>query len=143
MKKQALTLVGVLSLLLVAGSALAQTYSIRADVPFSFTVNQTTMPAGQYTISPLGNGTNVLVIQSSDTQAIKLVNANRAGAASSKAADRTKLVFHCYEGDHCFLYQLWVGGMSRGQELPRSAVEREIAANLGSHREVAVVAATQ
>jgi hypothetical protein len=141
MKKQALTLVGVLSLLLVAGSALAQTYAIRADVPFSFTVNQTTMPAGQYTISPLGNGTNVLVIQSSDTQAIKLVNANRA--ASKKAADRTKLVFHCYEGDHCFLYQLWVGGMPGGQELPRSAVEREIAANLGSHREVAVVAATQ
>ena len=141
MKKQGLSLVGVLSLLLVAGSALAQTHAIGADVPFSFTVNQTTMPAGQYTISPLGNGTNVLVIQSSDTQAIKLVNANRA--ASSKAADRTKLVFHCYEGDHCFLYQLWVGGMSRGQELPRSAAEREIAANLRSQRNLAVMAATQ
>lgn len=140
MKKQALTLVGVLSLLLVAGSALAQN-TIRADVPFSFTVNQTTLPAGQYTISPLGNGTNILVIQGSAPQAFKLAMANRT--ESSKAADRTKLVFHCYEGDHCFLYQLWVRGMSRGQELPRSAVEREIAANLSSHRDVAVMAATE
>ena len=41
MKKQVLSLVGVLSLLLVAGSAMAQNWVV-ANVPFSFSVNRTT-----------------------------------------------------------------------------------------------------
>lgn len=130
MKKQALTFVGVLSLLLAAGSALAQTQEIRADVPFNFTVNRATLPAGQYTISNIGNGGSTVLIQSEDGRTVKLVNANRA--ESLNAADRTKLVFHCYGRNHCFLYQAWVEGMHRGMELPRGAVEKEVAANLRS-----------
>jgi hypothetical protein len=44
MKKQALTLIGVLSLVLAAGSAFAQSDEVRATVPFDFVAGQTAVP---------------------------------------------------------------------------------------------------
>ncbi len=73
MNKQVLSLVGVLGLLLAAGSAAAQSKAIRADVPFNFTVNGTTMPAGAYTVSKTANGINTLLIQSDNGKQVKLV----------------------------------------------------------------------
>ena len=138
MKKQILSLVGVLSLMLVAGSALAQS-RVEADVPFNFTVNRTTMPAGAYTLSPVGSG-EALLIQSKDRQSVKLAMPNRAQiSAPSKT---TKLVFHCYGKDQCFLYQIWVQGMNRGRELPKSSLENEIEARLRS-RDVPVIASAR
>jgi hypothetical protein len=138
MKKQILTLVGVLSLVLVAGSALAQS-RVEADVPFNFTVNHTTMPAGAYTLSPVGSG-DTLLIQSKDRQSVKLATPNRAQISSPSKT--TKLVFHCYGKDQCFLYQIWVQGMNRGREFPKSSLENEIEAKLRS-RDVPVIASAR
>jgi hypothetical protein len=139
MKKQALTFVGVLSLLLVAGAAFAQTGSIQGNVPFSFTVNGTTFPAGAYTISPVGEQAGVL-IRGAEKSAIKLVIPN--SVQSTQASDRTKLVFHCYGRDHCFLYQMWIAGDTNGRQLPKSSVEKELAASLES-KNVTVVASAR
>jgi hypothetical protein len=134
MKKQALTFVGVLSLLLVAGSAFAQ-QKVQSDVPFSFTINKTVLPAGAYTISPIGD-TGVVVLKGSDNN----VSMMRSHAVESlNPADRTKLIFHCYGREHCFLYEVWVQGETRGRQLPSSAVEKELAARLRSEK-VAIVA---
>ena len=138
MKKQVLSLVSVLSLMLVAGSALAQD-RVQADVPFNFTVSHTNMPAGEYTLSTVGSG-NTLLIQSKDRKTAKLVNNNRAEISSPSKA--TKLVFHCYGKDQCFLYQIWVQGMNRGRELPKSSLENEIEARLRS-RDVPVIASAR
>ena len=117
MKKQVLSLVGVLSLLMVAGSAMAQN-SIVANVPFSFSVNRTTMPAGEYRISSVGTGDSLL-IQSGDLKAVKLVTPN--DAETLKPSAETKLVFHCYDGrEHCFPHQIWVQGKNIGKQLPES-----------------------
>ena len=141
MKKQALTFVGVLSLLLVAGAAFAPTGSIQSNVPFGFTVSGTAFPAGAYTISPLGVGNGAFRIQGADKRADKLVTPN--AVQSNEAADRTKLVFHCYSGrDHCFLYEMWIAGATRGRQLPRSSVEKELAASLES-KNVTVVASAR
>lgn len=136
MKKQVLSLVGVLSLTMVAGSAFAQN-EIRANVPFNFNVNRTSMPAGEYTVSNVGIDSTALLIQSQDRQSVKLIVPNRA--ETLKPAERTKLVFHCYGKDQCFLYQVWVQGMKRGRELPKSSFEREVAENLHS-KDVPVIA---
>jgi hypothetical protein len=138
MKKQILSLVGVLSLMLVAGSALAQN-EIRADVPFNFNVNRTAMPAGQYSVTTIGTG-DTLLIQSKDKKAVKLVTPNRA--ETSEPAKSTKLVFHCYGKDQCFLYQIWVEGRNRGRQLPKSSLENEIEARLRS-RDVPVIASAR
>lgn len=42
MKRQALSLVSLLSLLLVAGSATTQTIHVRANIPFNFAVGNKT-----------------------------------------------------------------------------------------------------
>ena len=121
MKKQILSMVSVLSLTFVAGSALAQN-RVEANVPFNFTVNRTNMPAGAYVITALGSSGNNLLIQSHDKNAAKLVMPNHAEISSPSKT--TKLVFHCYGKDQCFLYQIWVEGMRRG---PRDRIRALIA----------------
>ncbi len=138
MKKQILSMVSVLSLMLVAGSAMAQD-RVQANVPFNFTVSRTTMPSGEYVISPIGSG-NGLLIQSGDKKSVKLVTPNHAEISSPSKT--TKLVFHCYGKDQCFLYQIWVEGMRRGQQFPKSALENEIEAKLRS-RDVPVIASAR
>ena len=139
MKKQILSLVGVLSLMVVAGSAMAQN-RVEANVPFNFTVSRTAMPAGQYVISKVGSSGNNLLVQSYDKNAAKLVMPNRAEISSPSKT--TKLVFHCYGKEQCFLYQIWVEGMQRGQQFPKSALENEIEARLRS-RDVPVIASAR
>ena len=142
MKKQALSLIGVLSLLLAAGSAMAQNGGLRADVPFNFTVSGTTMPAGTYTVSRIGRSIDTLVIRGGDSKAVKFVMPHRV--ESTKGADRTKLIFHCYSGrDQCFLYQLWIGGAHAGQELPKSSLEKEVAAARLRSEDVPVIASSR
>lgn len=139
MKKQALSLVGVLSLLLAAGSAWAQAGSIRADVPFNFTVNGTSMAAGSYTVSKTDTYSNALLIRSDSGDTVKFVTPQRVETAQS--ADRTKLVFHCYSGrDHCFLYQLWIRGRNVGQQLPKSSLEKEVLAASRRSQDVSIIA---
>jgi hypothetical protein len=129
MKKQVLTIVSVLSLLLAAGSAFAQSHQIKADVPFNFIVNRTVMPAGAYTISTVGMG-GTLLIRGTDNKVIKLVNANYKQSNGPSA--RTKLVFHCY-GNRYFLSQIWSEGSDRGRQLPKSAAESEVAMDFSPH----------
>jgi hypothetical protein len=135
MKKQVLTLVGVLSLLWVAGSAFAQSGQIRATIPFNFTVSHTTLPAGDYSVSTTGGTGSILVIQGAHGQAVKLVGSNRVQA--SKLSDRTKLVFRCY-GDRYFLAQVWMRGSQMGRELLKSPLESEIAMDAAAHEAVLV-----
>ena len=53
MKRQAFSLVSLLSLLLVAGSAIAQTVHVRANIPFNFAVGSKTLPAGTYDVGTI------------------------------------------------------------------------------------------
>lgn len=130
MKKQALTLVGVLSLLLVAGSAFAQ--SVQGNVPFSFTVNNATLPAGSYTISPIGVA-GTLLIKGDGNEVSRFMSLH--GVQSLRAADSTKLVFHCYSAQkHCFLYQVWIQGETKGRELQKSPAESELSASLATQK---------
>jgi hypothetical protein len=139
MKKQVLCLVGVLSLLLVAGSALAQN-TIVANVPFNFSVNRTTMPAGEYSITNLG-ASGALALQSQDRKNVNLFTPNHAEI--SKPSADTKLVFHCYNGrEQCFLYQIWVQGKNLGRQLPKSSYENEVSARVRSN-DVPVIASAR
>jgi len=54
MKRQAFSLVSLLSLLLVAGSAIAQTVHVRGNIPFNFAVGNKTFPAGTYDVGTMG-----------------------------------------------------------------------------------------
>jgi hypothetical protein len=141
MKRQALSLIRLLSLLLVAGSAIAQTMHLRANVPFNFTVGSKTLPAGAYEIQNISSsGANTLLLQAREGNASMIVGSN--AAETLKGANKTKLVFNQY-GTQYFLAEIWVEGATRGCQLPKTSREKELAKELAmdlTDRRVEVVA---
>lgn len=130
MKKQILSLVGVLSLVLAAGSAFAQSQEVRANIPFDFVVSKTTMPAGTYSISRIASSSDAVVVRGLNCKAAKLVGTMKQGSA--KINDRSKLVFRRY-GDRYFLSQIWVEGTDHVRVLPKTNLESEVALDLKSN----------
>jgi hypothetical protein len=125
MKKQHVRSILVLSLLLVAGSAFAQTINVRSNIPFSFNAGGKSMPAGQYSIKTIGTAdSKTLALRGSEPGAVMLLSAN--SAAKLDEADSTKLVFHVY-GSEYFLSEIWVEGNNLGHQIPVSTRERELA----------------
>jgi hypothetical protein len=123
MKNQMFALIG-LGLLLATASAYAQTGVVKANVPFNFIVNKAELPAGQYRIQPMGISASAMAIESPDGKVVQAFLPN--ACASPQAQKTTKLVFHRY-GSHYFLAQIWKAGNDRGQELPASVLETEVA----------------
>jgi len=123
MKNQLFALIG-LGLLLATASAYAQTGVVKAIVPFNFIVDKTQLPAGEYKVQPLGVTGSAMTIHSTDGKVVKAFLPN--ACESSQVQRTTKLVFHRY-GAQYFLAEIWKTGNNRGQELPTSGLENEIA----------------
>jgi hypothetical protein len=101
---------------------------IRANVPFSFTVGDKALPAGQYTASTITQG-NAIVIRSADSKdaAVRLSNAVKDSDNNSQA----KLVFHRY-GQRYFLSEVWLGNTT-GHQLLKSKQERSVIRELAAN----------
>ena len=93
MKKQVITLVGVLSLVLVAGSAFAQTVYIRGKIPFDFIVGKTTLPSGAYEIRSLNDGPDkMLLLRGPDSHSNVMVSANRVDPSRDRTQPSSSLI---------------------------------------------------
>jgi hypothetical protein len=99
--------------------------SINAEIPFDFIVGKVTLPAGQYTVSPLDYNRG-LVVRSEDRKSTAMVLT--MGVQAKSAKNQTRLVFSRY-GNTYFLSQVWRGYDNEGFALPKSSQEREIALN--------------
>jgi len=141
MKRQAFSLVSLLSLLLVAGSAIAQTVHVRANIPFNFAVGSKALPAGTYDVGTIGNGDDkMLLVQARDGNSSMIMGSN--AAENRKPADKSKLVFNKY-GSRYFLSEIWVNGATRGRQLPKTSREKELAKDFAqdfAQRRVEIVA---
>lgn len=143
MKRQAFSLVSLLSLLLVAGSAIAQTVHVRADIPFNFAAGNKALPAGTYDVGTMTGDDKTLLLQSRAGSASMMLNSNAAQAL--EPSTKTKLVFNRY-GNQYFLSQIWVNGEARGRQLLKSSREKEVAKVLAQDRtrgRVEIVASLQ
>jgi hypothetical protein len=123
MKRQGL-LILILGVVLLPSLAYAQgMYGTvaAANIPFAFTVNNTTLPAGSYTISNRGRGSDLLWIGSDDAKAGTFVTPLHSG----KKAARTVLVFHRY-GDRYFLKSIDRKGYASGYEFAAGRLEKEL-----------------
>ena len=128
MKRQAFSLISLLSLLLVAGSAIAQTIHVRGDIPFNFVVGNKTYPAGTYDVGSIDiRNSRTLLLKARDGNASAMINSN--AAESLTPANQTKLIFNRY-GNQYFLSQVWVNGARLGHQLPKSSREKEIAKDI-------------
>jgi len=139
MKRQIANLLGVLSLLLVAACANAQSINVKANVPFDFTVGKSNLSAGTYNIQSISTGTGkVLVIRGEDSANTMLASANSADALDP--SPNSRLVFHKY-GSQYFLSQIWLEGERVGREFNISRREAEMAKSVPTSEDVIVLAA--
>jgi hypothetical protein len=122
MSKQILTVAAVLLLTTLAPQSHA-TPTTQAKIPFAFEVNNTTMPAGQYEVTRVFDGSG----------AGQLIRGTHSGGGvflptmSLHYTERNaepKLVFHCY-GRECFLSEVWSGD-GRAWKLTESHREKEV-----------------
>jgi hypothetical protein len=125
------SILAALAVLLMATAAHAQ-QRITATVPFNFVAGDRAYPAGDYSITADGV---VLQIANADKREMVLSQA----CESNKPSADTKLVFDSMGGNY-FLRQIWVGGESRGRELPRSHSEMQLAQNHEKSKSVIVAA---
>ena len=125
MKKQLFTFVAAmgLALLLNAGTLAQEAVTIRAEIPFEFSINNKTLPAGTYRIGPASTDTRALwtIGDTSDGPGQFLL----AGIVSSRNFESgdLKLMFHRY-GEKNFL----VGFETQSYEigLPTSKAEKSV-----------------
>jgi hypothetical protein len=117
----------LLAFTMVAAQSKAQTWRmVQVNVPFAFTVGNTTLPAGEYTIQRvLNTSESVELIRSKDGSASMIVSTKIADQDSKDREPR--MIFHRY-GDQYFLSQIWFSGDS-GRELYKSRGEKELASN--------------
>lgn len=131
MKLTVLALAAV-AMLALTGSALAQSTYVNMNVPFAFTVNNTSMPEGNYSIERTSSPGVLLLAGESKAVLVPAISAEEL-----TAAPQSKLVFKKY-GDHYYLWQVWRVAGSVGFEVPlhRSA---QMVAQKSSTVEVAAV----
>jgi len=120
--------------LLGASGLYAQTKAT-ATIPFEFTAQDTTLPAGDYTMSATSATRDVLVIRNVETRKAIMVLAPWAGSAYKGAPDKNVVVFHRL-GDRYFLAEVKTDAVHG--HLSPSKLERELASE-GSGQPTAAV----
>ena len=138
MKKQAIRILTVFSLLLTLSAVAVHAQSNRStiNIPFSFTVGQRTLPAGEYSVEPNRNdSSNVWLVQSVTGHDSVLFTTSDVW--TSKTQESTKLVFNNYDGQY-FLSQIWNVGDNSGRQLQIPRLERQLAKS-GIQREKVIV----
>ena len=138
MKKLALSLIGALSLLLLGGSALAQTVHVRLTVPFDFNAGNKILPAGEYELRSAGQPDNPGMLEIRRMDGTFEMYLHASDLQSSSASSATKVVFRHY-GNIYFLSQVWTEGTRAGWEFPKTREEISEAKN-ASARNVTLAA---
>ena len=128
MKKQTLGRFTVLSFLLMLAAVSLSAQSERTgaiNIPFSFTVGEKSLPAGEYSFEPNRKDSDLVwLVQSRDGDVTALFTTTAVRATETQ--EKAKLVFHKY-GDQYFLSQIWTQGETAGRELLIQGFERQLA----------------
>jgi hypothetical protein len=133
MRKQISTMFAMLMLVgLLAVTAKAQSVngvSIRATIPFEFSVGDKLLPAGEYRIQQVNPSSDLAMLQIANAHgdARVLVRVRLMGAPNSR---RTALVFNRY-GSSYFLSTMAIEGADAWQA-PRSHAERGVGRELAA-----------
>jgi hypothetical protein len=108
-----------------------------ANIPFDFSVGNTTLKAGSYTIEQLQSG--ILALRSSDDKEHQF--AMTFPGDPGKQSQESHLVFIRY-GSEVFLKQVFLSGNEDCHELPESSRERELITNQASGAELSLLIPT-
>jgi hypothetical protein len=120
------TLIILALVLLALAPAYAQKTSATVNIPFSFTVDDVRMPAGEYVISSPSE--RVVDLQHVGGPEAKAAMSNNGSSMNSDG--HAKLVFHKY-GSAYFLAAAWLPNSDHAREFFASASEIQVARNGG------------
>jgi hypothetical protein len=130
MKRQG-WVISILGIVLLSGVAVAQTASgmvAAADIPFSFSIQGRTFPAGSYVIRGQGAIGGLFSLLNTNSGAASFVSA--LPSASGEPSKRTVLAFRKY-GNHYYLARIDRSGYADGYAFAESKAEKEMRADLG------------
>lgn len=120
-----------LCLLTVGGGVVANAQidtgvTIQANVPFTFVVGDTTLPAGKYDIKVLeGDTANVLELRSVHGHTSVVFDTESAETRGDRIVSKNELAFDKV-GDTYFLSQIWMAGSASGSQLAKSRMEKRL-----------------
>ena len=120
------TLIALALVLLALSPAYAQKSSATVNIPFTFTVDDVRLPAGEYIISSPSE--RVVSLQHVGGPEAKTTMTNNGSSTNSDG--RAKLVFHKH-GDAYFLAAAWLPNSDHAREFYASANEIQVARNGG------------
>ncbi|MGB7283229.1 MAG: hypothetical protein WBE13_13275 [Candidatus Acidiferrum sp.] len=124
MKTKALVIAGVMAMTFAATARVAQAQEMmKVNIPFDFVAGDRALPAGEYTVTVSGPS-HTLILNDRRDSASAILGSHAVLAAAAQS--QTKLIFNRY-GDRHFLSQVWTEGNYSGQQLVKSAREKEIA----------------
>lgn len=112
-----------LSLLTIVAHAQSGNLKLHFDVPFAFTVENETFPAGSYEVTQPARW--VLMLRNTSTQSSGFEHA-RATQSGKKADGQVRLLFHRY-GNETFLVMVSDGSAASTYELRESDAETRLA----------------
>lgn len=131
----------VMLLALAAASVYAQSpLALRVTIPFEFTIDNTAMPAGEYSVRRAGAGAGFLAMQSIDNGHTVLFAGSAAVLGSP--AQQSSLVFNRYDSDYV-LAGIWWAGYTSGVKLPLSKSAQESATSASLRQSEVVVIASR
>jgi len=111
-----------LATLMTAGSADAQREVLKVDVPFNFTVNSTSLPAGIYTVRFDAMFPDRVIIQDQAKNVRARFYVLRGPFHPGK---EDRLIFHRYGGES-FLSEVHFDSAWNGVFLPETKLERQV-----------------
>ena len=114
-----------ISLVISAGQTHAQTEALRVHVPFDFSANNKTLPAGTYIVNPATDNRVMWRVEDVNQRTLVIVMAGQLTGSSEPG--NLGLAFRRY-GDHYFLAALKTRSLQI--ELPKSRDERNLPSNL-------------
>jgi hypothetical protein len=108
----------------VTGSSQAQTVDMKVRIPFNFVAEDNTLPAGEYVVTRLGRGKEMMRLARNDGP--ELVTLIPTHVQLSVRPDHGTLIFNKY-GNRYFLSEVRRAKDNVGLKLHRSSLEAEIA----------------
>lgn len=133
MKKQTYMRVAIVMFITVVGlsTAKAQTSGptpLRVDIPFTFSVGNQTLPAGEYRVTCVNAASDLRILQLRENAGHATVLVHTSSVIG-KTNDKAKLIFNRY-GEQYFFAQAWLVGDNVGMQAQKSRREKVMSREL-------------
>jgi hypothetical protein len=136
LKKQGIKAFVVLGLLLsvsaVCANAQGKTLIRKVEIPFDFSANNKTFPAGVYTVTSVNQEKIMLRLSSGDGR--ETIHIITSPVQAKETPTTSKLIFRRY-GETYFLSQIWESYNEQGRQLATSRTERSVERDLSKRGE--------